>query len=77
MSSNTEERMRQVVDVLIVLAVLLLLTGAAFRFISPDMGFTVHNSFVTPLFLYRGAMGFLGVAAVVVLRQIRDQAREK
>jgi len=64
--------MRQLVDVLIGLAVLALLAALGFRFISPNMGFTLNQSFVTPLFFWRGAMGLLAIAAVLELRQIRD-----
>ena len=65
--------MRQLVDVLIGLAVLLLFVAVGLRFLSPDMGFAVSSSFVTPLFLWRGAMGFLAFAGVLLLRQIREK----
>ena len=65
--------MRQVVDALIGLAVLVLLAALGFRFLSPNMGFALNQSFVTPLFFWRGAMGLLTIAAVLELRQIRDK----
>lgn len=65
--------MRNVVDALVGLAVLAFLLALGFRFFSPNMGFAVSNSFVTPLFLWRGALGLLTLAAVLVLRQIREQ----
>jgi len=49
------------------------LVAVALRFFSPNMGFALFHSFVTPVFLWRGAMGLLAIAAVLVLRQIRDQ----
>ncbi len=67
--------MRQLVDVLVGLAVLVLLTAVGFRFLSPNMGFALSQSFVTPLFLWRGAIGLLAIATVLVLRQIRDSYR--
>jgi len=69
--------MQKVVDVLVGLAVLVLLVALGFRFLSPDMGFALNQSFVTPLFLYRGAMGLLAIAGVLVLRQIRDKGIDK
>jgi hypothetical protein len=63
--------MRQVVDVLIGLAVVALLMAVGFRFLSPSRGFGLLNSFVTPLFLWRGAIGLLAIVAVLELRQIR------
>jgi len=65
--------MGKLVDVLIGLAVLVLLAAVGFRFFSPDMGFALFHSFVTPLFLWRGAMGLLTISGVLVLRQIRDK----
>ena len=65
--------MRILVDILIGLAVLALLVALGFRFFSPNLGFALFNSFVTPLFLWRGAMGLLIIAAVLVLKQIRDK----
>ena len=65
--------MRNLADVLVGLAVLVLLLALGFRFLSPNMGFALSYSFVTPLFLWRGAMGLLTLAAVVLLRQIRDK----
>ena len=64
--------MRQLVDVLIGLAVLVLLVALGFRFLSRNMGFGLNQSFVTPLFFWRGAMGLLAIAGVLELRQIRD-----
>ena len=49
------------------------MVAVALRFFSPNMGFALFHSFVTPVFLWRGAMGLLAIAAVLVLRQIRDQ----
>ena len=65
--------MRRLVDVLIGLAVLVLLVAVGLRFFSANLGFALFHSFVTPLFLWRGAMGLLAIAAVLVLRQIRDK----
>jgi len=65
--------MRQVVDGLVGLAALALLAAAGFRFLSPNMGFGLSSSFVTPLFLWRVALGLLAMATVLVLRQIRDK----
>jgi hypothetical protein len=65
--------MRQLVDVLSGLAVLLLFLAVGLRFLSPDMGFAVHNSFVNPQFLWRGAIALLAIASVLLLRQIRDR----
>ena len=65
--------MRKLVDVLVGLAVLVLLLAVGLRFFSPNLGFTLLHSFVTPLFLWRGAMGLLAIAAVLVLKQIRDK----
>ncbi len=65
--------MRKLVDVLLGLAVLALLAALGLRFLSPQMGFSVSESSVTPLFLWRGAMGLLTIAAVLLLRQIRDE----
>jgi hypothetical protein len=65
--------MGRLVDVLTGLAVLVLLVAVGLRFFSPNLGFTLGQSFVTPLFLWRGAMGLLAIAAVLVLRQIRDK----
>lgn len=64
--------MRTLVDVLLGLAVLALLLAVGFRFFSPNMGFLLSYSFVTPLFLWRGAIGLLSIATVLLLRQIRD-----
>ena len=64
--------MRKIVDVLAALAVLAFLLGVGFRFLSPNMGFQISESFVTPLFLWRGGMGLLSIAGVLLLRQIRD-----
>jgi hypothetical protein len=65
--------MRNLVDALISLAVLVVLVGLGFRFFSPNMGFGVGQSSVTPLFLWRGAIGLLILAGVLILRQIRDK----
>jgi hypothetical protein len=65
--------MRILVDVLVGLAVLVLVVAVGLRFFSPNLGFSLFNSFVTPLFLWRGAMGLLAIAAVLVLKQIRDK----
>jgi hypothetical protein len=65
--------MRRLVDVLTVLAVLVLLVAGELRFFSTNLGFALGQSFVTPLFLWRVAMGLLAIAAVLALRQIRDQ----
>ena len=65
--------MRKLVDVLVGLAALTFLVAVGLRFLSPDMSFPIHNSFVTPLFLWRGAMGLLAIATVLVLKQIRDK----
>ena len=65
--------MRQLVDVLIGLVVLVLLVALGLRFLSPKMGFALSHTFVTPLFLWRGAIGLLAIAAVLILRQIRDK----
>jgi hypothetical protein len=65
--------MRRLVDVLIGLAVLVLLVAVGLRFFSPNLGFALFHSFVTPLFLWRGAMGLLAIGAVLVLRQVRDK----
>ena len=65
--------MRQLVDALVVVAVLVLLLAVGLRFFSPNLGFALFHSFVTPLFLWRGAMGLLAIAAVLVLKQIRDK----
>jgi len=65
--------MRRLVDVLTGLAVLLMLVAVGLRFFTENMGFALFHSSVTPLFLWRGAMGLLGIAAVLVLRQIRDK----
>ena len=65
--------MRHVVDVLTGLAVLALLVAVGFRFLSPNLGFSLLQSFVTPLFLWRVAMGLLAIAVVLLLRQIRDK----
>ena len=64
--------MRKIVDVLAALAVLAFLLGVGFRFLSPNMGFQISESFVTPLFLWRGGMGLLSIAGVLLLREIRD-----
>jgi hypothetical protein len=64
--------MQRLVDVLVILAVLAFLAALGFRFLSPNMGFGIGNSFVTPLFMWRGGMGLLMIAAVLVLRQIRE-----
>ena len=66
--------MRTLADVLVGMAVLCLLVAVGLRFLSPDMGFVVSASFVTPLFLWRGAVALLMFASVVILRQIRDRA---
>jgi hypothetical protein len=66
--------MQKLVDVLLGAAVLAFLAALGFRFLSPDMGFNLASSFVTPLFLWRGAIGLLAVAAVLLLRQIRDES---
>ena len=68
-----ESLTRNLVDILTGLAALVFLVAVALRFFSPNMGFALFHSFVTPLFLWRGAMGLLAIAAVLVLRQIRDQ----
>ena len=65
--------MRRLVDVLIGLAVLVLLLAVGLRFFSPERSFALFQSFVTPLFLWRGAMGLLAIGAMLVLRQIRDK----
>ena len=52
---------------------MVLLGAVGLRFLSPQMGFTLLHSFVTPLFLWRGAMGLLAITAVLELRQIRDK----
>lgn len=65
--------MRHLVDVLVILAVLAFLAALGFRFLSANMGFGVGNSFVTPLFMWRGGIGLLMIAAVLLLRQIRDR----
>ena len=65
--------MRRIVDLLVGVAVLVLLLALGFRLFSPDMGFALFRSFATPLFLWRGAMGLLTIAAVLLLRQIRDK----
>lgn len=67
--------MRTIVDVLVGLAVLAFLLAVGFRFLSPDMGFALSYSFVTPVFLWRGGMGLLTLAVVLLLRQIRDEIR--
>lgn len=64
--------MRKLVDALIALAVLAFLLALGFRFLSANMGFALSSSVVTPLFLWRGGIGLLAVATVLVLRQIRD-----
>jgi len=66
--------MRKIVDVLVGLAVLLLLVALGFRFFTANMGFGVGYSDITPLFLWRGAIALLALAAVLLLRQIRDDA---
>ena len=48
--------MRRLVDVLVGLAVLVLLVAVGLRFFSPNLGFAIFHSFVTPLFLWRAAM---------------------
>ena len=68
--------MRQFVDVLIGLAELALLAALGFRFLSPNLGFVLGQSFVTPLFFWQGAMGLLTFAGVFVPRQIRG-AKQK
>jgi hypothetical protein len=65
--------MRRLADVLSGLAVLVLLVAVGLRFFSPNLGFALFHSFVTPLFLWRGAMGLLAIGIVLVLRQIRDK----
>ncbi len=65
--------MRQLADVLTGLAVLVLLVAVGLRFFSTNLGFALGPSFVTPLFLWRGAIGLLAIAAVLVLKQIRDK----
>jgi hypothetical protein len=65
--------MRRLVDVLTGLAVLVLLVAVGLRFFSPNPGFALFHNFVTPLFLWRGAIGLLAIGAVLVLRQIRDK----
>jgi hypothetical protein len=65
--------MRQLVDILVGVAVVVLLVAVGFRFFSPNMGFALRQSFVTPLFLWRGAMGLLIIAIALLLRQIRDK----
>jgi hypothetical protein len=65
--------MSRLVDVLTGLAVLALLVAVGFRFFSPNLGFSLLQSFVTPLFLWRVAMGLLTIAVVLVLKQIRDK----
>ncbi len=65
--------MRQLADVLTGLAALVFLVALGLRFFSPQMGFALLQSFVTPLFLWRGAIGLLAIAAVLVLKQIRDK----
>jgi hypothetical protein len=66
--------MRKVVDMLVGLAVLVLLVASGFRFFTANMGFGLGYSDVTPLFLWRVAMALLALAAVLLLRQIRDKA---
>jgi len=68
-----ESLTRNLVDILTGLAALVFLVAVALRFFSPNMGFALFHGFVTPLFLWRGAIGLLAIAAVVVLKQIRDQ----
>ena len=65
--------MRKLVDVLVGLAALLMVVAVGLRFFTPEMGFPLFSGFVTPLFLWRGAMGFLAIAVVLVLKQIRDK----
>ncbi len=67
--------MRKIVDVLVGLAVLVLLIGSGFRFFTANMGFGLGSSDVTPLFLWRAAIALLALAAVLLLRQIRDHVR--
>jgi len=66
--------MSKIVDVLVGLAVVLLLVALVFRFFTANMAFGVGSSDVTPLFLWRGAIALLALAAVLLLRQIRDHA---
>jgi hypothetical protein len=69
--------MRKLVDILVSLAALLILLGVVVRFFTPNMGFALGQSYVTPLFLWRGAMAFLVIAAALILRQIRDKDSTK
>jgi len=65
--------MRKFVDVLLGAAVLVALVAVGLRFLSPNMGFSLSYSIVTPLFLWRAAIGLLVLAAVLLLRDIRDE----
>jgi hypothetical protein len=70
--------MSRLVDVLTGLAVLALLVAVGFRFLSPNLGFSLLQSFVTPLFLWRVAMGLLGHSGGACVeadsRQVRTES---
>ena len=65
--------MRQLVDVLVALAVLGLLVAVGFRFFSPNLGFALFQRSVHSLVPLPGEMGLMAIASVLVRRQIRDK----
>ena len=69
--------MRQLVDVLVALAVLGLLVAVGFRFFSPNLGFALFRALSTASSPWRGEMGLLAIATVLVLRQIRDKVNQE
>ena len=64
--------MKQIPGLLLIVAAVSLGIGLVVRLIQTASGL-VRPAFLDPVFYWRGAMGFLAIAIVIVLIQIRDK----
>jgi hypothetical protein len=71
-NDGLEDQMKQLPNVLLILAAVGIAIGLAVRLVQTASG-VVRPAFLDPVFYWRGAMALLTIGILIVLIQIRDK----